>query len=201
MPNYNLNEHEQDQVERPTHVVELDKASNQTLRWVQKATANKSDNRPILQGVYVDGAILAADGFRIHAAPRPHMVSDELEGKILDFGKIPARAEQVEAEEVEGRWPDYSVIVPRDEPDFEIWCNAQYLIDALRGMTNGIKRVRIAVHNQTSLNGGTIQIIEVHGEGPDGQAAYALVMGMLNTREPHGVYDWRPTDKAEIEEE
>lgn len=179
--------------EQITHIVELDKADNQTIRWLQKAAASKSDNRPILQGVYVDGAMLTADGFRIHAAPRPDTL-DDLEGKILDFGKVPARAELVKAEEVEGRWPDYSVIVPRDKADFEIWVNAQYMIDALEGMRNGIKRVRIAVHN-----GAGGQVIEIHGEGVDEQPVYALVMGMRNERQPPKMYDWKPTDKVEGE--
>lgn len=91
------------------------------LRWVQQATAGPNDNRERLSGICVNGGdlVVATDGYRLHAQPRPAA----LEGKTGIFRPAGAKTWPAgdksgfyaPAEEVEGNFPDYSVIVPRGQ--------------------------------------------------------------------------------------
>lgn len=196
MANYNPNESEkQEAPARPAHTVLLDRAAAAAIRWVSKAR-EKGGTRPQLSGLYIDGAMVACDGFRMHATPVPYVLPDELHGKTVDFGKVTATTDVAEAQEVADGYPDYNQIIPVNEPDFEAWVDPKYLIDALAGMTSTKqRRVRITFTNHYDKhNGELFQRVQVYGEGPDGRPAYAIVGGW--TKPSGGEYRWVPKRAA-----
>jgi DNA polymerase III sliding clamp (beta) subunit (PCNA family) len=196
-------------------IVELDKARNKALRWILKAAA-KDQDRPILTGVYSNGAQYACDGcdgYRLHVAQVP------MEEGTWRFDKVAAGAELVKAEEVDvtgavyGRYPNVFQIIPDagQDPEFEICVNATYLkdaIDAMRGKRgNGFVRLRFF---------GKSSPLEVYGELADGVPGYAmiqptwldpnadgdlsddvpgyaLVMPVYRDAETANTHKWRPT--------
>jgi len=174
--------------------VKLTKEANALLRWVSKAATKGRDaaSRASLSGVHVNGNVMVAiDGYRLHATKTPQDLA-EFDGKIVAFNKIPANATTVEAEEVEGTFPDYASILPKTEPMFEITVNAGYLIEALKGVTRHSKMVTLRFWE---AKGTWAVAYEVCGETKAGEPIYALIMPMARGDEK----PWQPAQEASEE--
>lgn len=115
------------------------------------------------------------------------------------FGKVPARAELVQAEEYDGVFPDVNTVMPTSVPDATFYVNAQMLIEALEGMRNGYaKRVKVTVRN--GWDQGIGSMIEVFGyNDPDNDETplYAVIMQMKPAENDR--LTWRP-GKAQPDE-
>jgi len=179
-------------------IVRITKEENRSLRWAAKAATTDAD-RPILQGLNVsDEAIIGCDTFRLHAVqPIADAPQHNGSGSVtLQFGKIPASASILEAEPVEGNYPDFRQIIPgqgpRVPPDPVVICfNPSYLREALEGM-EGMVELRIRADQG-------LEPVEILGH-QDGNARYALVMPMHNgdpnRYSPVRPGTWRPGDSS-----
>lgn len=126
-----------DEKETVLHRFEPDE--NKNLRFVQTA-CSKDPGRPILTGICIDETnAIAADGFRMHIVPRPESIVKEyplafpsVVRPVAPSGrtrKIPGNPEYLELETIEGTFPQWEAIVPKDEPFFRYAVNKQYLKD------------------------------------------------------------------------
>ncbi len=161
-------------------IIKGDKHESALIRWVQKARS-KDCMRPVLKGMLVrDGNILACDGFRIHAAPTPSALGD-CDGVYQ--GKVSAGDFIAELEEIceATPYPDYAVIMPDGEPEFQINVDPKFLAEALSGFDSNVL-LRFF---------GKTRPMEVSGESKDGQRLYVILMP-LHGREKENNEVWRP---------
>jgi len=177
-----------------------------TLRWLQLA-ASKEDSRVVLQCIAYhkdSGVVATADGFRIHATDEaPELLSDaepDSNGFVLVMAdkktKFPRLDAIVEPEIIDATMPDLALVIPSvggEQTDFYI--DAQYLIEALKGMIgSGCDAVRIRQSGKSSP-------VEVFGRRPVGQyqsvadarPAYAVIMPMSAGATP---LTWRPFGRS-----
>lgn len=143
--------------------MQITKGENARLRWLLKAV---SDKRPVLQCVHVKGSVTsAADGFRFHAVRTPW----GFDGR--DAVKLPKRIlkkdTEIKIESQDHESPDFSALVPKAEPVFEIHVTAKFLREALEGMDDTVTLRFYGRHDG----------IEVLGRAPvDDTQVYALIM-------------------------
>lgn len=163
--------------------LQISKNDNKILRWLNRATGREKFkgeySRPVLSGINMDGVVMATDGFRCHAAK---LEAETPEG-IVRFGKIPATAEEIEGEVVEGRYPDMRTVIPTTSPLAQVVVDANYLAHVLEGMKGRDKWVRICLHGINSP-------LEVFGK-VGGQPAYALIMP-IHTYDGAANLKWKP---------
>lgn len=148
--------------------VKISKTDNKVLRWLSKAT-DKNEDRPVLRAIHLDdSAAVTSDGHRLHAAK----LETVEERGTFEFAKIPAGSTVAEAEPADGQFPRYQQIID-DLPDggIEVVVNANYLRDAIQGMTGKDAWVRLIAHENHKP-------LEVYGEVA-GQPAYAVVMPIV----------------------
>ena len=78
-------------------IIKGTKEESKLIRWVQKGAATDKA-RPVLTGINVaDGAMVATDGYRLHAAKAPDCLSEG-----LHKGKVPSGDFVAELEPIEG---------------------------------------------------------------------------------------------------
>ena len=117
-----------------------DKEECKATNFVQKA-CSKDGSRPVLNGILVEnGSIIAADGFRMHVGVTPEAFKEH-EGQIVQVvnNDKPAAVKVTptiqELQKVEGKFPDWSQIMPDKKEDyapvFQIAVNKKYLADLL----------------------------------------------------------------------
>ena len=110
------------------------------VNFVQKA-CGKDQARPVLTGILVqNGNIVASDGFRMHVGITPEAFK-EYQGEIIQVvnNDKPAAVKTTptiqELQKVEGRFPDWSQIMPDKKEDYspvlQIAVNKKYLADLL----------------------------------------------------------------------
>ena len=117
-----------------------DKEECKATNFVQKA-CSKDGSRPVFNGIKVEnGSIIAADGFRMHIGITPEAFKD-YEGEIIQVHNDhkPAAVKVTptiqEVKKIEGRFPDWSQIMPDKKEDyspvFQIAVNKKYLADLI----------------------------------------------------------------------
>jgi DNA polymerase III sliding clamp (beta) subunit (PCNA family) len=170
------------------------------LKFVYTA-ASRDVVRPTLRSVHNDSkaqAVLASDGYRLHAVKveQPFDSMNDLpaltmpvksngDGEPKQLKSLPSTASTIEMQEIEGRFPDYNVIIPTSEPQFEILLYPRYLAD-IASMAEG--PIRFVFHGQTR----PIEVFCTVSEAP----AYALLMPMMT----RGVdLSWKPGKHGETE--
>jgi len=161
--------------------------------------ASKDDNRPTFQGILVQRAgndlvLAATDGFRLSVKSIP--ISGELEGLIpahalnlvakmakgeetiktrQEYGRIvfTGAGWQLETLLIDGKFPDYKTIVPRDTKT-KIAVSAAQLLTALKQvkiMGNGYVELHangnLTVHGEDEGNGKTETVLDAQIDGPE----------------------------------
>lgn len=180
----------QDTLKTPkTTTITVTKEQNRRLRWLQTAANHETKDgrltRPGLSGIHAEPeALVAADGWRLHAVKLEGEELPEMRGKTLRLPKFTTTALLLAADEVEETFPDWHVLLPAGEPVFEIGVSGKQLGEALAGMTGDNKgRVTLRFHGPGS-------VIEVLGIAADDCPAYALIMPMRNHSGTAST--WRP---------
>lgn len=172
---------EKDQGQAVETITTKSKKECLALRWIQHATGNK--DRPILSGIYKNGELVSADGFRLHVFhPADSYEEDEGVYKVglqLEEGvsrirggntihKTPGRIYDVE--KIEGTFPDFKQILPRGLPWASVTVNKKYLVDAVEDMPATAGMVSLSVW-------GPGHPIRLEGEDETGKAT-AVIMPM-----------------------
>ena len=168
-----------------TNPIPITKGENQRLRWLLKATNPKaSGHRAAMAGASIEHqAMIATDGYRLHAIETPYYARVELEGTVARLD-LQASSEAVTPTPIEGQFPDYHVIMPKHAPVFEIALDGQLLREALEGMKGGYcGKVRLRFYGPTKG-------IEVFGQATDESRTYALIMPIRPGHE--NGEPWRP---------
>lgn len=171
-------------------VIKMNRSESKIAQFVQRAVSD-DDARPILCGMNVNEQVVgASDGFRFHAVQAssiPALAEDE--EKTLNLGKIRNGENLLEPEEIPGRFPDTTQLIPTSEPLVRFAINPKFLVDACKTLD---KDSPVCITVYSDLN--PIEIQGVINELP----VYALVMPMH--LESHGCPDlnWRP-NKGKIE--
>jgi hypothetical protein len=132
-----------------------------TLRWLQKATA-QNDGRPTLSGVCKsNGKAVSSDGFRLHIAPTPEVLDELPDGSILrinDGRTIHKTANRVyPTEAIDGNFPDWEAIMPKDPPNLIIAFNPQYLREAIELPQSKVDADMVVLRFYTSQQPAVIQ--------------------------------------------
>ena len=156
--------------------MQITTGENARLTWLLKAVAG-NDKRPALQCVHVKGSVTsAADGFRFHAVRTPTGLLKETAVKLPK--RILKRDTEIEIEPQDHTPPDFSALVPKADPVFEIHVTARFLQEALDGMDGTVTLRFFGRHDG----------IEVLGRAPvDDTQMYALIMPR-----PEAGSTWRP---------
>ena len=150
-------------------VVRLDKSKTKLAQFIQRAQSTDTA-RPILNGINVNGEVVACDGWRLHSiSTRALPELDAFTGETVDLGKIRAGENLLEGEVIDGTFPDYDQIIPKTDPIVVFGANPAFLVDAIKTFDKG-EAVTIKVH-------GPNNPIELHGT-IDGVDVYALIMPM-----------------------
>lgn len=98
------------------------------VKWCQLA-ASKDQARQVLTGLFVDSKkTVAADGFRMHVIETPAALYD-YDDQVIKSNTVTVNPQIQEVEVIEGTFPDYTQIVPTDEPVLSIGINKKYLAD------------------------------------------------------------------------
>lgn len=140
------------------------------LRWLQMAAVTDK-SRPVLTGMHLrDGAVEAADGFRVHVVRGMLEPLSEFEDDVIiriNDKLYKSGGRVYGAEVVEGNYPDISSVYPRGKLHAAIPINAEYLRDALEVPTDAACRmVTLKVYEDGPI---VVEAQEGH---------YALVMPM-----------------------
>ena len=148
--------------------MQITTGENARLRWLLKAVAQK-DKRPVLQCVHVnDSVTAAADGFRLHVVRTPLGLVPVSGQKAVKLPKrILKRDTEIGVKTADHKPPDFSALVPKAEPVFEIHVTAKFLREALAGMDGTVTLRFYGRHDG----------MEVLGRTPaDDTQVYALIM-------------------------
>src|SRR4030065_805718 len=107
-----------------------DKEEANLIHWAESA-CSKDKDRPSLMGLYVqEQEVAACDGARLHIIPLTEILKPFI-GKIIRlFGSISVN-KIIKVEEIEGNYPNYKEIMPKEMPVFEIDVSATQLKQAL----------------------------------------------------------------------
>jgi len=145
--------------------MKITKGENARLRWLLKSVS-KNDERPRLECARVSRfQTVTTDGFRFHAARTPLGLLDETAVKLPK--RILKKDTEIEVSPQDYTSPDFSVLVPKADPVFEIHVTARFLRDALEGMDDTVTLRFYGKHDG----------IEVLGRAPtDDTQVYALIM-------------------------
>ena len=115
-------------------ITRIDKLTLKALRYIDRAREKGIDRTPILSGINSTEYLLeACDGFRYHAVN-----TSLLPVGILDYEK-PAGI--MEADIVDGTYPDTHRAMPTGEPSCTITVKTKFLRDALTGLTENVTLV------------------------------------------------------------
>jgi len=170
-------------------VINLTKHLAKVLRFIVSATS-KDDARQVLKTVVCNNHYVATDGFRLHATETVDAETG-LDGQYT-FENLRSSGGKVIAEEdVEWeQFPDYSQIIPVDDPECEISLNAKYLYEALKPWATGEGEVvRLSFYGEARPFEVTGKI-QTTVDGKDlTTKAYALIMPM---HADHETRPWRP---------
>lgn len=176
--------------------IRLSKEESKLMKFVSRARSTDMA-RPILEGVHLNGAAVASDGWRLHAvrsSDLPSLAQEELPTGTYDFDaknlRITGGGSLLDVDQLEGgRFPDWSQIIDGQQDETSVVCfNPAFVIDALREMDKG-EMVRLVLHGKTNP-------MEIHGK-INGNPAYALVMPMHQGDGEHRqALDWKPTDEV-----
>jgi hypothetical protein len=157
-------------------LVKISKEQAAALKYVQQA-ASEDQGRPTLTPVRVNGSLEACDGIRIHAANI--QLPEALEG-LMFVEKVQPTLESWKV--IDCNYPDLVAIMPKNAPTVTVTFNAEYMREALTGLT-GMCELRIFTEHTP---------IEVAGHLPDDTATYALVMPMRKD-ETRNDFSWKPS--------
>ena len=162
-------------------VVRLDKNETKIAQFIQRAQST-DESRPILNGINVNGSVVAVDGFRLHAVSTETLYPfADLAGKTVDVGKIRSGDNLLEAEEIEGNYPDWQQILPTTEPVVKIQVDPAFLVDACKTLDKG-EAITVVIHDNLSP-------FEIHGT-INGEPVYAMIMPMNDPKKLDN--NWRP---------
>ena len=170
-----------------TRIVKLaDRGETKRLRWLAKATS-KEESRPVLQTIHVNnGTSVATDGYRLFATTTPVALAQDAlvaESSMTRIESLPATSTIAQVSSVhEGRYPEYTAILPKRDPEFSISLDANLLREALEACRKDDKLVTLRFWDDTSA-------FEVLGK-MDGQPIYALIMPMRPDGDTR--HTWRP---------
>jgi hypothetical protein len=185
-----------------TVVLRGSRDEGQEERWVMQGAA-KEKSRPVLMAMYVrHDSVVTADGYQIHAIPRPANL-DEHEGELLrPVGRIPRSVPKgqeewsVEAEKLYGTFPDITQILPNDgqEPIAVFKLDGDRLAKACKG--GGV--VTFKVYSPTA----PVELfMRKHDKDDDLRQRYTLIMPMIPyTKDDTERPGWRPQPEPKAAE-
>ena len=129
--------------------IEVQKQDTAAIRWLHGGTS-KSDSRPVLQGLCVEGDItVVADGWQLRIAPTPEPLK-EFDGKLVRLDKLPrAGGDVVKTYLEDGQFPDWRQVIPTGEPTFRIAVNAELLAGLVKDMGNTDQVVELIFYDKT----------------------------------------------------
>lgn len=168
-------------------ITKLSKIESKILRFVQRATS-KDEYREVLTGIFVNGATVSADGYRIHAVESESIPTlDELlpDGGLVRIATMKRGENYIEPQELKDKFPNYNAIIDeKKDITTDMFFNPEFVVDALRDLDKG-EPTRIRMF-------GKMQPFEIYGT-IDGRPCYALIMPMTNPDNGHNrALDWRP---------